>query len=209
MLFLLVACLGGVAVALSSGGTAAPSTPVRTKMVSLAEGQVGYVTSPSDSYCNTFSAFWGAGTTTCGAGLRSEEWCADFAAWVWYEAGARMTYALSSGDINAAAASFYVWAVDHGTWHAAASSYTPRPGDVAVYGLDTTSDVASHVAVVTGDTLGDRGPNVVNGDGDRTGFSVVETGTDQFHADVPGRAGVLSGYASPIIPRRTGSSSGG
>jgi hypothetical protein len=40
----------------------------------------------------------------------------------------------------------------------------------------------------------------VNGDGDRTGFSVVETGTDQYTADIPGTRAPLSGYASPIPP---------
>lgn len=211
-LLLVVALLGGVAVALSkaSGAPGAPQTPVRARMVSLAQSQLGYHSTPPSSYCNRFSAFWGVGTaTTCGPGLRSEEWCADFAAWVWHEAGARMTYAFTTGDINGAAASFYVWAVDHGRWHPAGSSYVPQPGDVAVYGLNATTDVASHVAVVVGYTPGERGPNVVNGDGDRTGFSVVEAGTDQYHADVPGKAGVLSGYASPIIPRpRTTTTSG-
>jgi hypothetical protein len=38
---------------------------------------------------------------------------------------------------------------------------------------------------------------VVNGDGNRTGFSVVETGTDQIQADVrhPGES-TLAGYVS-------------
>ena len=40
-------------------------------------------------------------------------------------------------------------------------------------------------------------PDVINGDGDRTGFSVVETGTDQEYADVQGAGGRLSGYVSP------------
>ncbi len=94
------------------------------------------------------------------------------------------------------AASFYQWGVDHGTWHPVGSGYTPVPGDVAVYGLDTTTVTAAHVAVVTGYSAGNRGPDVVNGDGDRTGFSVVETGTDQVSADVSG-GGSLSGYVAP------------
>lgn len=204
---MVVAALGIVAVVLSGGakaivvgGPTLPSTPVRAKMVTLAESQVGYRTSPTNSYCNKFSAFWGAGTATCGSGLRSEEWCADFAAWVWYKAGAHVTYSYTTGDVNAAAASFYYWAVAHGTWHAVDSGYVPQPGDVAVYGLNVTTGTASHVAVVTSYTSGAKGPNAVNGDGDTTGFSVVEARTDEYRADVPGRAGALSGYASPIIP---------
>jgi hypothetical protein len=40
---------------------------------------------------------------------------------------------------------------------------------------------------------------VINGDGDRTGFSVVETGHDELEADT-GHAGGndLAGYVSPF-----------
>jgi len=37
----------------------------------------------------------------------------------------------------------------------------------------------------------------VNGDGDRTGFSVVETGTDQVKADAGNGDSLLAGYVSP------------
>jgi CHAP domain len=179
-----------------------PLTAFRTRIVTVAESQLGYRTDPSNSYCNKFSAYWGVGTA-CGHGLRSEEWCADFAAWVWRQADAQFTYSFATGDINSAAGSFYVWAVAHGTWHPVGDGYRPKPGDVAVYGLNPTTDVADHVAIVTGFTSGDRGPDVVNGDGDRTAFSAVETGTDQFKADAPGVPAPLSGYASPIAPPST------
>jgi hypothetical protein len=196
-----------VAVALASGPGAAlpppPSTSFRAHVVSIAESQLGYRTDPARSYCNKYSAYWGAGSR-CGGGLRSEEWCADFAAWVWRKAGAQFTYSYAAGEIDASAASFYRWAVDHGTWHPVSSGYVPKPGDVAVYGLATTptngTSTAAHVAVVTGYTKGDRGPDVVNGDGDRTGYSVVEAGTDQYKADVPGGPALLAGYASPVGP---------
>ena len=178
-----------------------PSTAFRARLVEIAESQVGYRTDPPHSYCNKYSAYWGAGTA-CAHGLRSEEWCADFAAWVWRKGGARFTYGYTPSDINAAAESFYLWAVAHGTWHPLGSGYTPRPGDVAVYGLDPTSGTAAHVAIVTGYTKGARGPDVVNGDGHRTGFSVVEAGTDQYKADTPGSSAPLSGYASPIAPEQ-------
>lgn len=213
-----VVVLGLVAVGLSGGaggGSAAappppPSTAFEARIVTLAESQLGYHTDPRDSYCNKFSAYWGAGTATgCGSGLRSEEWCADFAAWVWRRAGAQFTYGVTPGDVNAAAGSFYQWAVAHGTWHPAGSGYTPQPGDVAVYGLDATTGSAAHVAIVTGDPPGSRGPDVVNGDGDRTGFSVVETGTDQYKADAGSGTALLSGYAAPIPPAHTASGATG
>lgn len=198
-----VVVLGLVAVGISTSSAPGlpplPSTPFRAHIVSIAESQLGYRTEPSHSYCNKYTASWGAGTP-CANGLRSEEWCADFAAWVWRRAGARFTYSYGPADINAASGSFYLWAVAHHTWHPQGSGYAPRPGDVAVYGLDPTSGSAAHVAIVTGYRPGTRGPDVVNGDGNRTGFSVVETGTDQYDADTPGTVARLAGYASPVRP---------
>lgn len=203
-----VAALAAAALVLArrSDGPPLPSTPVRARIVTLAESQVGYRTEPSTTYCNKYSAYWDVGKA-CASGLRSEEWCADFAAWIWRKAGAEFTYSFATGDIDSSAISFYYWAVAHGTWHPAGDGYVPRPGDVAVYGLDVTSGSADHVAVVTSDTAHDRGPNVVNGDGDRTGFSVVEVGHDEYKADAPGGPSPLSGYASPIIPPRSRSRS--
>jgi hypothetical protein len=182
-----------------------PSTTFRARLVEIAESQLGYRTDPPRSYCNKYSAYWGAGAA-CGHGLRAEEWCADFAAWVWRKGGVQFTYGYTSADINAAAGSFYLWALAHGTWHPVGSGYSPQPGDVAVYGLDPTTGTAAHVAIVTGYRAGARGPDVVNGDGDRTGFSVVEVGTDQYKADIPGLDAPVSGYASPIRPPGTHSS---
>jgi hypothetical protein len=202
-----VICLAALAVAVVSVRSvlAGPKlSPLRSSIVSIAEGQVGYQTDPPNSYCNQFSAHWGTGTADCGPGLRSEEWCADFAAWVWQQAGALVTFGYTTGDLSPSSASFYTWGVDHGTWHPLGDGYQPRPGDVAVYGLNVTTLVAVHVAVVIGYTEGDRGPDVVNGDGDKTGFSVVEEGSDQYQADTHGDAAPLSGYVSPTPAPATG-----
>lgn len=181
-------------------------TPFEARLVRIADSQLGYRTDPADTYCNRFSAYWRAGSTDCPRGERAEEWCADFAAWVWRTGGARFTYGYGPGDIDAASASFYLWGRAHHRWHPVGSGYRPRPGDVAVYGLDRATTTAVHVAVVTGDTPGAAGPDVVNGDGARTGFSVVETGTDEYKADLHDGGGRLSGYVSPlppVPPRRT------
>lgn len=193
----------GAAVALAYRHFAGGSdlSPLRARIVSIAQGQLGYTTDPSDTYCNKFSAYWDAGVDDCGGnGNRAEEWCADFAAWVWKEAGAVVAYQLAPGYLNAASASFYVWGTDHGTWHPAGSGYVPQPGDVAVYGLDTNTVTAVHVAIVVGTTGDNAAPDVVNGDGDRTGYSVVETGSSQAYADVKGKGAPLSGYVSPSSP---------
>lgn len=200
-----LAVLGGLAAAIAgiSSLDGPHISPLRARIVAIAESQIGYRTDPPDSYCNKFSAYWNVGTTDCGPGLRSEEWCADFAAWVWQRAGAVVDYRFATGDLNSASVSFYQWGVAHGTWHPVGSGYIPQPGDAAVYGLNTTTMVAAHVAIVTSFTPGDRGPNVVNGDGDRTGFSVVESGTDQYQADTHGGE-PLSGFVSPTPPAKGG-----
>ena len=172
-------------------------SPLRSRIVAAAQGQVGYRTDPSDTYCNKFSAYWDAGVRDCGNDNLDEQWCADFAAWAWKQGGAEVSYQLAPGYLNGNSASFYVWGTDHSTWHPVGSGYTPQPGDVAVYGLDTSAVTAVHVAVVIAATGDAAAPDVVNGDGDRTGFSVVELGDHQAFADVKGHGAPLSGYVSP------------
>jgi hypothetical protein len=170
---------------------------VPQRVVALAESQVGYRTNPTDSYCNKFSAYWSTGSEGCPGGERSEEWCADFAAWAWQQAGVSFTYGYQPGEINAGAASFYEWGVAHGVWHPIGSGYVASPGDVAVYGLSFGAETsASHVAIVTSDGAAQAGPDVVNGDGNRTAFSAVETGTDQALADAGKGDSTLAGYVS-------------
>ena len=170
------------------------------RIVAIAESQVGYSTEPSNSYCNKFSAYWDAGTAGCPSGEKSEEWCADFAAWAWQKAGVQFTYGYGPGEINGGAVSFYEWGVANGEWHPATSGYVAAPGDVAVYGLSLGADPSAvHVAIVTDDASGQSGPDVVNGDGDRTGFSVVETGTDQTMADAGQRRLHLGRLREPAL----------
>jgi hypothetical protein len=179
--------------------TTAP-TAQRTQIVLAARSQVGRQTDPPGSYCNPYSTYWRSGAPDCGTGERAEPWCADFAAWTWHRAGVAFTYGDSAGQINAGAISFYRWGVAHGTWHPVGSGYRPRPGDVAVYGLDLARGRADHVAVVLRLRAGDRGPDVVNGDGDRRAFSIVEIGRDEADADTDGDSSPLAGYVAPVAP---------
>jgi hypothetical protein len=199
----LVAVLVGVGLEVDHRVDPGPGlSPMRSRIVQIAQSQLGYVTEPSDTYCNRYSAYWDAGTDDCGNSNLDEEWCADFAAWVWKQAGAEVEYQLDPGYLNSDSASFYVWGLDHHAWHPIGTPYTPQPGDVAVYGLDTSSVTADHVAIVTAATAHQDAPDVINGDGDRTGFSVVETGTKQVYADTKegGAGSKISGYVSPEAP---------
>ena len=96
MFVLLVALVAGVAVGVSLS-RASGLSPLRARIVALAEDQIGYRTDPVHSYCNKFSAYWDAGTDDCGNDNRDEQWCADFAAWAWRTAGADVTYELTPG----------------------------------------------------------------------------------------------------------------
>jgi hypothetical protein len=182
----------------SESDLASLSMPQR--IVAIADSQVGYRTDPPNSYCNKFSAYWDAGMASCPSGETAEEWCADFAAWVWKMAGAQFNYGFGPGEINGGAVSFYDWGVANGEWHPAASGYVASPGDVAVYGLSLGIDPSAvHVAIVTNDTAGQPGPDVVNGDADRTSFSAVETGTDESVAVAGNGDSTLAGYVSPPL----------
>ena len=171
------------------------------RIVAIAESQIGYSTEPSNSYCNKYSAYWDAGTADCPSGESTEEWCADFAAWAWQKAGTHFTYGYAPGEINGGAVSFYEWGAPNGEWHPATSGYMASPGDVAVYGLSLGAHPSAvHVAIVTADPPGQRGSDVVNGDGDRTGFFVVEIGTSQVRADAGHDDSTFAGYVSPPWP---------
>lgn len=165
-----------------------------SKIVSIAESQIGYQDTPMGSYCNPYSAYWNAGKSCSKGSDSSEEWCSDFAAWVWHRADVPFTYGYDSGDVNAGAVSFYQWGVANRTWHAAGSGYTPQPGDVVIYGLNTPTDTtADHVAIVTGGTA--KYPSVVDGDWWNTNNNGnVVAATEQTTATGTDR---ISGYVSP------------
>ena len=76
-------------------------SPLRRRIVSIAESQIGYTTNPPTTYCNKYGAFWFSGSADCSNANLDEQWCADFAAWVWRMAGASVVYQYLSGDINA------------------------------------------------------------------------------------------------------------
>ena len=105
----------------------AAGASVRSTIVSIAQSQRG-VSSPAGSECNPYSVLWGDGYS-CANGWRSNAWCADFAAWVWHEAGLSFPHGWGASEINAWSASFYSWGVATGNWHPLSSSYQPQPGE--------------------------------------------------------------------------------
>jgi len=189
-----------------AGDQLSAAQDMRASIVSIAESKdqnnAQIVELPPKSNCNPYTAHWGDGQPNgCTNGWRKNAWCADFAAWVWQQAGVSFTYGNRADDINAWSASFYAWGVAHGRWHALSSGYAPQPGDVAVYGSLTIPTAASgHVAIyVSGNA---SSPNVVNGDWAVNWPNVLNYGvryqTNEIHTGVPGSG--LAGYVSPTAP---------
>jgi hypothetical protein len=138
--------------AMVDGGTVAvfaagPSPPaVIQSVVADAEGQdqnnLAVVEDPPGSNCNIYTAYWGRGTTAgCAPGTSAEEWCSDFAQWVWAAGG------IDTTGINAWAYTFVDWGEAHvGAWQPGPTN-DPEPGDAVVWG-DVASGYSSHVGIV-------------------------------------------------------------
>lgn len=152
-------------------------------------------------------------TNSCtGYGGQPEYWCADFAIWVWAQAG------LPVGGLTAAAGSFYVYGQQHSTLHT--SGYRPQPGDAIVYDYGVNGyGTADHVGIVTG--VGADG-SVATENGDFGGVSgngepgfastshVVAATLAAAQATVgsrPSNIGMtISGYITPVGATPTGPS---
>ncbi|ONI85629.1 hypothetical protein ALI22I_28055 [Saccharothrix sp. ALI-22-I] len=80
-------------------------------------------------------------------------WCADFARWVWRNAG------FSIDRLNAGAGSFYLYGQNNGTLHID-PGYVPQIGDAVVFGYVGNSS-AEHVALV--DTVNGTSMTTING----------------------------------------------
>ena len=77
-------------------------------------------------------------------GWRAEAWCADFARWVYGQAGGR------TARLTAGAASFYAYGKANNTWKAGGTGSAARAqvGDAVVYNLNASKTWASHVGIV-------------------------------------------------------------
>ncbi|HEX4789719.1 MAG TPA: PKD domain-containing protein, partial [Actinospica sp.] len=148
---------------------------IGSSIASVALGQVGVATNPAETSfkgadCNPFSTLVGAASPNsngCGTDSthnvadENEEWCADFAKWVWEQAG--VTVGLNT--LNAGANSFYAWARAQGG-NPAADSGTPQVGDAVVFypaGTISSGSFADHVGLISS-VNADGTVSMVNGD---------------------------------------------
>jgi hypothetical protein len=87
--------------------------------------------------CNFYSGQLGQGAP-CANGWRAQPWCADFARWVWAQAGAR------AAGLSAGAVSFR----SYGTWVTGSHLNGVRPGDAIGYRFHTGTYENDHVGIV-------------------------------------------------------------
>ena len=140
----------GTAAWLGNGdpGAAAPTLGERITSRAIAENSdaTGHRKEvPLGSNCNFYSGAVGAGPS-CNGGARwhVEAWCADFAKWVWGNAGANTT------GLGTLASSFKSYNNAHpGTWHSGFVLTGVKPGDAVVFNLQTADTGDDHVGIVT------------------------------------------------------------
>lgn len=159
-----------------AGGTASAST---ADIVSIADANMGH------HACDTNSAGGQGYYTSCtGDGGSPENWCSDFAMWVWAQAG------YDVGGLSPAAGSF-------GEYGSGLHS-TPQVGDAVVFNYNGAG-YADHVAIVTavnGDgTIQSIGGNEVTND---ASTSSVNSNTYNGAVGYSSYWGMnISGYVSP------------
>jgi hypothetical protein len=171
----------------AGGSTAAPSD-LAGSIVRTARSELANTSRNTESTynCNFYSGQVAPGAKACGGGRRSEQWCADFARWIWAKAGASTT------GLDAGAVSFTRFGESHSTWRPRSGG--ARVGDAVVFNVvrdrNGRATTASHVGLVI----------AVNSDGTIT---TIE-GNAGPHTDrvVSNRrsayASAISGYASPV-----------
>jgi len=145
-----------------SSAAMAPASAVSSSAIQAAEiarSQVGIADNPAvQSFngldCDPFTAIEVPGASTSGCGIdssfrirdASDLWCADFAKWVWRQAGVTSDL----GVLNPAAASFFTWGKDH---HESMPKdpKNPEVGDAVVFypGTKPNGGFADHVGIIT------------------------------------------------------------
>jgi CHAP domain len=122
------------------------SGDVRSRIVAVAQSQLGQREDPPGSNCTKFGP--------------CEAWCADFATWVWRQAGVA-----SIGRI-AWVPSLVEWGKQRGTWKAGYDN-DPKPGDLVIFsglhvGIVETVRPSGVITIIAGNTgtqnVARRGP---------------------------------------------------
>lgn len=139
VMFLVAGLAGGAVVGGSLTTTAsAATTPLRADIVTRATAEKNNPQRNREApkNCNFYSGYWKTSgdnicsTSTGGVKWRSNNWCSDFARYVWKKSGAK------TKKIDPWAGSFYrATKAGTGKWHKR-GSYVPKPGDAVLYDWD-------------------------------------------------------------------------
>jgi CHAP domain len=143
----LAGCLCSMAIVLyAPSASAAPAAlpPAATAPSGLATSSARIVQLASDNVgrqaCDTNSQGGHAYYTSCdGNNGHPEFWCADFAKWVWAQAGVT-----DLSGLNPAAVSFYQYGIANHTF-----THTPSVGDAVVFSNSGPTSDIHHVAIVS------------------------------------------------------------
>jgi len=164
----------------------ASGTDIAAEVVMEASAQIGYAATPLGSNCNFFTAWFGRGSATgCAPGTRSEEWCSDFANWVWLVVGAGVT------RLTGWSYTFVDYGMTHGTFKQGPTN-NPQPGDAVVWG-DLSSQYGTHVGIVAAVKNGQI--NVISGN-DGTDHVSLSGFFDPATSTISGYP--IVGYTSPL-----------
>jgi hypothetical protein len=126
------------------GGPIAP-TPLERRIALIATGfdqqHRGFQTTPPGSDCNPFTASFGRGSSSgCPPRSAAEEWCSDFAQYVWRSAGVPTT------GITGWSATFVTWGALHHRVQFG-THFKARVGDAIVWGTRNPL-YGTHVAII-------------------------------------------------------------
>jgi hypothetical protein len=183
---------------------ASPAVASAGTIGTIAAGEQGNGPCGADGIDEGYYATGTGQSSSCdGSGGEAHAWCADFAAWVWQQAGATV-----DGNLTNGAGSFVAYGTAHGTVHSSAS-YQPQVGDAVVFDYETDGNgpgAADHVALVSSISYNPDGSiaslTYMNGNWGGQVGPQVETGNFLVGQDPPNEIGengqmTISYYVSP------------
>ncbi len=194
-LFTTTLATGMILGSLSVMGSPAHAATLRDTIVSVATAEMNSshtTESPAATNCNFYTGNLRFTSNGCASGYGISPWCADFAKYVWKNAG--VTTGLSY--LGGYADTFQAYGLAHGTWHSRQSGYIPQKGDAILFDWNhiTEDHPLDHVGIVTGYS----GGRVYTISGNNAADTVGTSDYDTSNVDI-------IGYASPA---GAGSSSG-
>jgi CHAP domain len=181
------ACTSAPAFPDDQAAPVSPPTASAAAIAALATQNVGIGDTPAstnwsrdcDPYTTMVSVSVGTGgcgtDPTFGVQDENEEWCADFAKWLWVQAGVTADL----GTLDPAAASFYTWGQQQGE-SMPTDPGDPVAGDAVVFypaGSPPNGNYADHVGIITGVNAGGT-VDLVNGDFVGASNITVQENTD-------------------------------